>query len=334
MKWAERLHTGKSQGGLSSLVTNNEVADRQVAALRTAGHRSGSEEWEREGICRAVTVPRCRAVLLGKREDGVPLEGEWFTGRLVRKQLPRTIRALSFADPVRLAEPKVRRNLATTLGIVQNHLAEADDWYIASENTRDPTRGQAVLFRLRALDGFIDALARGGAHIRLIHLVTAEDRAFTHARHRLLETLQPFIDATEETRPALAGFPADLAYLRLDYLDPDALELGGRFADLLPTLWVMAGAMGPLPTTTGDEEHLFPEGSRFAVLLNEAGFCRFNEPLTARTDIDWVFLITDSREAFVEMAEQLPPTISPRQRVHLYRAYLDNFHINLAGPEA
>jgi adenine-specific DNA-methyltransferase len=77
------------------LVTNNEVADRQVAALRAAGHRSGSEAWEREGICRAVTVPRCRAVLLGRREDGTPLEGEWFTGRPVRKQLPRTIRALS-----------------------------------------------------------------------------------------------------------------------------------------------------------------------------------------------------------------------------------------------
>jgi adenine-specific DNA-methyltransferase len=244
------------------LVTNNEVADRQAAALRAAGHRSGSEEWEREGICRAVTVPRCRAVLTGKREDGTPLEGEWFTGRLMRKQLPRVIRALSFADPVRLTEPKVRRNLATMLGIVQNHLAEADDWYIASENTRDPTRGQVVLFKLRALDGFLDALARGGAHIRLIHLATAEDRAFVHARHRLLEALPPFIDTTEETRPALAGFTADLAYLRLDYLDPDALELGGRFADLLPTLWVMAGAIGPLPTATGEEEHLFPEGSR------------------------------------------------------------------------
>jgi adenine-specific DNA-methyltransferase len=316
------------------LVTNNEVADRQAAALRAAGHRSGSEEWEREGICRAVTVPRCRAVLLGTREDGTPLEGEWFTGRPIRKELPRTVRALSFADPVRLAEPKVRRNLATTLGIVQSHLAEADDWYIASEDTRDPTRGQAVLFRLRALDGFIDALARGGAHIRFIHLVTAEDRAFMHARHRLLEALPPFIDTTEETRPAADGLPTDLAYLRLDYLDPDALELGGRFADLLPTLWVMAGAIGPIPTADGDEDYLFPEGCRFAVLLDEAAFHRFNELLTARSDMDWVFLITDSREAFVEMAEQLPPTISPRQRIHLYRGYLDNFRINLAGPEA
>jgi adenine-specific DNA-methyltransferase len=239
------------------LVTNNEVADRQAAALRAAGHRSGSEEWEREGICRAVTVPRCRAILSGKREDEIPLEGEWFTGRPLRKKLPRSIRALSFADPERLAEPKVRRNLAITLGIVQSHLAEADNWYIASKNTRDPTKGQAILFGLPVLDGFINALAREGAHIRVIHLVTAEDRVFTHARHRLLEALPPFIDTTEETRPALAGFPADLAYLRLDYQDPDVLELGGRFADLLPTLWVMAGAIGPLPTTSGAEEYLF-----------------------------------------------------------------------------
>jgi hypothetical protein len=34
------------------------------------------------------------------------------------------------------------------------------------------------------------------------------------------------------------------------------------------------------------------------------------------------------------MAEQLPPSISSRQRIHLYRAYLDNFRINLAEPEA
>lgn len=264
----------------------------------------------------------------------MPLDGEWFTGRLVRKPLVRTIRALSFADPVRLTEPKVRRNLATTLGIVQSHLAEADDWYVATESTRDPVKNQAILFKLRALDGFIDALARNGSHVRLIHLVTAEDRAFTHARHRLLEALPPVIDTMEETRPAVVGFPADLAYFRLDYLDPDSLELGARFNDLLPTLWLMAGALGPLPTASGDEDFLFPDGGRFAVLLDEAAFRRFNETLSARADIDWVFLITDSREAFVEMAEQLPPTLPPRQRIHLYRAYLDNFRINLAGAEA
>jgi hypothetical protein len=81
------------------------------------------------------------------------------------------------------------------------------------------------------------ALARGGAHIRLIHLATAEDRAFVHARHRLLEALPPFIDTTEETRPVLAGFTADLACLRLDYLDPDALELGAG----LPTCFLPFG---------------------------------------------------------------------------------------------
>lgn len=316
------------------LVTNNEVADRQASALRETGHRSGSEEWEQEGICRAVTVPRCRAILTGKREDGTPLEGEWFTGRMARRQLPRTVRALSFADPVSLAELKVRRNLATALGIVQAHLAEADDWYIAAPETRDPVKDQAILFRLQALDGFIDELARGGSHIRVIHLVTAEDRTFIHARHRLLEALPPVIDTTEETRAAAAGFPADLAYFRLDYLDPDALELGSRFADLLPTLWVMAGASGPFPTVSGTEDYLFPAGARFAVLLNEAAFHPFNAALGVRADIDWVFLITDSREAFAEMAEQLPSGLPPRQRIHLYRTYLDNFRINLAGAEA
>jgi adenine-specific DNA-methyltransferase len=297
------------------LVTNNEVADRQAQALRDAGERSGSDAWESKGLCRAVTVPRCSAIISGSRQDGSSLDGEWFTGRMVRKQVPRTVRALSFADPARLADPKGRRALATTLGIVQGHLAEAEDWCIAAADTRDPIKYQAVLFKFRALDGFIEALSRSGRHCRQIHLVTAEDRAFMRARHRLIEALPPLIDTVEETREAAPGFPESLAYFRLEYLDPDALEVGAQFTDLLPTLWVLAGAVGPLPSASGDEDYLFPPDARFAVLLKEAAYRRFSQALQTRPDLEWVFLITDSREAFLEMAEQLPSSVPARQRV-------------------
>jgi adenine-specific DNA-methyltransferase len=45
---------------------------------------------------------------------------------------------------------------------------------------------------------------------------------------------------------------------------------------------------------------------------------------SARKDITHIFLVTDSDEAFQEMAAQLPVP----QVIQLYRDYLDNFAIN------
>ncbi len=51
--------------------------------------------------------------------------------------------------------------------------------------------------------------------------------------------------------------------------------------------------------------------------------------LRERADIDHVFLVTDSTEAFHEMASDL----GDRYRcIQLYRSYLDTFRINLIEP--
>lgn len=59
------------------IVTNNELSKKQTKALLKAGETPGSEKWESNGICRAVTWPRTKYTILGKRENGEELEGEY-----------------------------------------------------------------------------------------------------------------------------------------------------------------------------------------------------------------------------------------------------------------
>jgi adenine-specific DNA-methyltransferase len=59
------------------LVTNNEVAADQQAALKAAGLRPGDAGWERWGICDYITKPRVQAAITGLTPDGQPIRGEY-----------------------------------------------------------------------------------------------------------------------------------------------------------------------------------------------------------------------------------------------------------------
>lgn len=63
------------------LVTNNEVDAKLAARLRKRGMRPGSPEYEKEGICAAVTWPRTKAVLTGRRPDKSKVPGTYLDGR-------------------------------------------------------------------------------------------------------------------------------------------------------------------------------------------------------------------------------------------------------------
>lgn len=52
------------------LVTNNELAHKDAAALRKAGHHPGDEPFEAKGVFRHVAHPRIKTVVTGVREDG------------------------------------------------------------------------------------------------------------------------------------------------------------------------------------------------------------------------------------------------------------------------
>ena len=114
-------------------------------------------------------------------------------------------------------------------------------------------------------------------------------------------------------------------FFDLAYEDPDGIEVGERFADILPALWLAAGALGHPSDLKADEDWFLVDGVPFAVLLDEDHFGGFAELVRRRDDLTHVWLVTDSDNAFARMREGLPKRLVIGM---LYRDYLRNFRIN------
>ena len=194
------------------LVTNNEVDAALATRLEKEGVERGSAEYEKHGICAAVTWPRIETILTGRRGDQSKLPGKYLDGRAMSE-----------------------------------------------------------------------------------------------------------------------GFDENVQYLRLDFLDPADVGRGEKYEAILPILWMMAGACGDPELSKGSGKYHFPKGSPFCVLIREDHFKEFAAKLEARPDITHVFLVTDSVEAFREMASHVG---KGRRCVQLYKSYLDNFRINLEPKNA
>lgn len=127
--------------------------------------------------------------------------------------------------------------------------------------------------------------------------------------------------------PLSGGFMANAAYFKLGFLDKNAVALGRQFKEMLPTLWMKSGALGPCPVV--DEETpdmlILPE-NKFAVLVNEKQYMEFSEKLDDHPEIETVFIVTDSESGYRDMIAGLDVKAS----YQLYRDYLDNFRINAA----
>jgi adenine-specific DNA-methyltransferase len=121
------------------------------------------------------------------------------------------------------------------------------------------------------------------------------------------------------------GFRENCMFLRIDYLEPDDVELGSQFNAIVPILWLASGGIGPLPDPTPTDGYLMPQASPFGVLLRESAFRRFAKDLEDRPDVSHIWLVTDSERAFADMRFALPGDYSVSM---LYRDYLRNFAIN------
>ena len=138
--------------------------------------------------------------------------------------------------------------------------------------------------------------------------------------------------AKEAEYPALSrikmadGFAANAEYFKLGFLDKSSVALGQQFREILPMLWLKAGAVGKRPVLADGElpDMLIPESSNFAVLIDERYFGAFLAEIEARPDIEYVYLVTNSEDAYREMGSR----IRTRNVTQLYRDYIDNFVIN------
>ena len=101
-----------------------------------------------------------------------------------------------------------------------------------------------------------------------------------------------------------------------------------------------SGAIGPAPTLPAGPlpDFLIPEGSPFAVLLNETRVSAFQQALQDRKQLRHIFIVTDAEEAFRALSADLRSTLaadSPAvEFVQLYRDYLVNFTINTRADAA
>ncbi|MEX2139013.1 MAG: DNA methyltransferase [Pirellulales bacterium] len=125
-------------------------------------------------------------------------------------------------------------------------------------------------------------------------------------------------------RPFAEGFPENVEFFKIDYLDPDDVDLGNQFEAILPSLWLSAGAKGARKPCR-DCEFYLPPYSPYAVLLNERSFRKLRKALEERPDVTHVWIVTDSEDAFAEMKSALSPRLVTSM---LYRDYLRTFRIN------
>ena len=126
--------------------------------------------------------------------------------------------------------------------------------------------------------------------------------------------------------PMATGFKANAAFFQLSFVDNTAVSLGMAFKEMLPILWMKAGAVGKCPTV---EESSIPNmlvlpENKFAILINENAFAPFEEELSRYPEIQTVFLATDYDITYRTMVKNL----NVRNTCQLYRDYLDHFRLH------
>ena len=132
-----------------------------------------------------------------------------------------------------------------------------------------------------------------------------------------------YLDGSD--RPLARGLDANAAFFKLGFLDKNAVALGRQFKELIPLLWMKAGAIGVCPIASEDvPQMLILPQNRFAVLVDDMAWPEFEKQMASHPEIDTVFLITDSEPGYREMISHL----SAANTYQLYRDYLDNFRIN------
>lgn len=126
-------------------------------------------------------------------------------------------------------------------------------------------------------------------------------------------------------KPMAEGFKANAAFFKLGFLDKTSVALGRQFKEMLPTLWMKAGAIGKCPTVSEDipDMLILPE-NKFAVLIDEMSYMTFEKQIAEHPEIETIYIVTDSEPGYREMIA----AFDGKNTYQLYRDYLDNFRIN------
>jgi len=301
------------------LVTNNEVSEEENRTLTALGLQPGQDAWEKHGICRSVTWPRSKFTILGRRDDGTPLPGDYLTDKQTTREKLRSVRQLGFAEGRNLTVSQ-RKQVAALLPVVPQSKVNDGPWFL------DDEIAVSILWDVQQASAWLEELTEAN-HVTEVCVMTSEGKLFNALKVQIAETLGPQIVTENERRPLAEGFATNLDYFRLDFLDPLEVQMGRQFAAILPILWMMAGARGPRPNAPdAHAPWLLPSGCHFAVLMQETRFKDFVRHVESRADLTHVFVVTNSRNTVYKLRHEWPAL----RVVQLYKDYLENFRINLS----
>ncbi|MFC4354759.1 site-specific DNA-methyltransferase [Chryseomicrobium palamuruense] len=309
-----------SDGGKrkSILITNNEVSEEEGKSLEKKGLYPGHPEWDKNGICRAITFPRSKFILNGKRDNGDILEGFYSTGKTLALEKTRKVTQLGFVDGKTL-NGKLKKQLVSLVGITQTKIKATTPFFVDEKNNK------CILFDDTQVDLFLEEID-GKVNLTNFYIATTNSSAFRVIKEAIQESLGTYVILQDEEMPLSKGFKENLAYFKLDFLDPNEVALGKQFNKILPILWMMAGAKGNPQKLYNENEripYLISEDGSLAILLQENKFRDFHSKVNEINNIT-IFIVTNSEEAFFEMKSEF----STNKVMRLYHNYLKNFEIN------
>lgn len=173
------------------LITNNEVEAKLAEKLAAQGIYPSDSRYEKNGICEAITWPRCKFSINGKRDDGTKLPGEYLTGRKFSEGFAENIQyfRLDYLDPYAI---EYREKLADILPMlwmtagskgVFETLAKEKAWFMPDNST------YAILLDESQFAAFKKAL-KERSNITHVFLVTDSEEAYRDMCGNLPPNLQ------------------------------------------------------------------------------------------------------------------------------------------------
>ena len=126
--------------------------------------------------------------------------------------------------------------------------------------------------------------------------------------------------------PMSDGFKANAKFFKLGFLDKNSVAAYRQFRELLPLLWMKAGAIGECPSLEGKgiPSFMILDENKMAIMTEESNYAVFLDQMKDRKDIKTIFLVVDSEIGFREMAAPFKWA----RTYQLYKDYLENFTIN------
>jgi len=249
------------------------------------------------------------------------LTGEYYTSQTTSKEVNRSFYQLGFVENPSTIVTAAKKQIVALIGKnkLPQSLVKADSRFIVSDK-----HTASVLFDPEATNEWLTALEEQD-HITDFYIVARESRTFNDIKAKVVELLGTVTVTEPLKRPMSDGFAANVEYFKLGFLDKNSVSLGQQFCEILPLLWLKAGAVGERPELNGMElpDMLVLPQNSFAVLLDEDCYGKFAEALIEAKNIGTVYFVTNSEEAFREMSDG----IGIEHTYQLYRDYIDNFVI-------